>query len=256
MPSLDRVTPVLLTLDEAPNIGRSLERLGWADRVVVVDSGSEDGTREIARGFANTALLERPFDTHARQWSFALEQVDTQWALTLDADYLVPKALVREIAAIPDDSARDGFRARFRYVVLGVALDRSLYPPRQILVRAGRARFRQDGHTQRVEVEGRTGRLETPVLHDDRKPTGRWLRDQAAYARREAEKLTATPWSNLDLPDRLRRTRVLGPPAVFLYCLLGKGLVLEGWAGWFYTMERTVAEAILSMALLRRDAGR
>lgn len=256
MPSLDRVTPVLLTLDEAPNIGRSLERLGWAERVVVVDSGSGDGTCEIIGGFANADLLQRPFDGHARQWSFALEQVETEWALTLDADYLVPKALVREIAAIPDDTVADGFRAGFRYVVLGEALDRSLYPPRQVLFRADRARVRQDGHTQRVEVEGPTGRLETPLLHDDRKPLDRWLRDQAAYARREAEKLASTPRSELGLPDRLRRTRVLGPPAVFLYCLLGKGLVLEGWAGWFYTMERTVAEAILSMALLRRDAGR
>lgn len=256
MPSLHRVTPVVLTLDEAPNIGRALERLAWAERVIVVDSGSEDGTRGIVRGFPNTELLERPFDTHARQWTFGLGQVDTEWALTLDADYMVPEATVREIGSIPDDTGMDGFHARFRYVVLGEALDRSLYPPRQVLVRAHRARFRQDGHTQRVEVEGASGHLETPILHDDRKPLDRWLRDQAAYARREAEKLTSTPRADLGLPDRLRRTRVLGPPAVFLYCLLGKGLLLEGWPGWCYTLERTVAEALLSMALLRRDAGR
>lgn len=252
MPALEAVTPVVLTLDEAPNIGRCLDRLTWADRVVVVDSGSEDRTREIVGGFANADLLEREFDTHARQWSFAVGRVETEWALTLDADYLVPPELVREFAAVPDDTDADGFFARFWYAVPGGVLDSNLYPPRQVLLRTRRVNFRQDGHTQRVEVEGESGHLETPILHDDRKPLERRLRDQAEYARREAEKLMCTPWSELSFPDRVRRTRVLGPPAALLYCLLGKGLVLEGWPGWYYTLERTVAEIVLSMALLRR----
>jgi hypothetical protein len=43
----------------------------------------------------------------------------------------------------------------------------------------------------------------------------------------------------------------LGPPLVLLYCLLGKGLLFDGRAGWLYAMQRAMAEAILVMTLLR-----
>lgn len=254
MPSLDRVTPVLLTYNEEPNIGRTLDRLRWAERVVVVDSGSEDGTIGLVQSTPNAELFTRKFDTHHRQWNYGLEQVATEWTLALDADYQVPRDLVEELAGIPDNCRESGFFARFRYVVLGRVLNRSLYPPRQVFFRTARGVFEDDGHTQRIRVHGPSGRLQHPIFHDDRKPLDRWLRNQAHYARREAEKLSATPWSELPLHDRLRRTAVLGPPAVLLYCLLVKGLLLEGWPGWYYTLERTVAEMILSLALLRRNS--
>jgi glycosyltransferase involved in cell wall biosynthesis len=253
MPALEAVTPVVLTLDEAPNIGRCLDRLKWADRVVVLDSGSEDGTEEIVRSYANTDFLVREFDTHARQWNYGLEQVETAWTLALDADYMVPWEVVEELGSISDETSTAGFFAKFDYVVLGSRLSRSLYPPRQVLFRTDRAVFEDDGHAQRVQVDGSTGHLEGRILHDDRKPFGRWLRNQAQYARREAEKLDSTPWRELSLPDHLRRTRVLSPPAVFLYCLFAKGLILKGWPGWCYTLERTVAECSVALALLRRN---
>lgn len=252
MPALDRVTPVILTFNEEPNIGRTLGRLTWAGRVVVVDSGSEDRTIELVRSFPNTDLFERKFDSHARQWNHGLEQVRTPWTLALDADYQVTPRVVTEIEAIPDNIRTNGFYADFDYAVLGRRLHRNLYPPRQVLFRTAVAIFEDDGHTQRVRVEGPSGRLAHRILHDDRKPLDRWLRNQAYYARREAEKLKTTRWTELSVPDRLRRTRVLGPPAAFVYCLFVKGLIFEGWPGWYYTLERTVAESLLTLTLLRR----
>lgn len=252
VPPLDRVTPVILTYDEEPNIGRTLDRLTWADRIVVVDSGSEDGTQEIVRSRDNTELFEREFDTHTRQWNFGLEQVDTAWMLALDADYRVPPPLVDEIASIPVETPKTGFFAEFDYVVLGSRLSRSLYPPRQVLFRTERAVFEDDGHTQRVRVDGPSGNLDRRILHDDRKPLGRWLRNQASYAQREVEKLSSTPPSDLSLPDRVRRTGVLGPPGILLYCLFARGLILEGWPGWYYALKRTVATSISTLSLLRR----
>lgn len=252
VPSLDRVTPLILTYNEEPNIGRTLERLEWANRVVVIDSGSEDDTKDIVRSRTNTELIVREFDTHGRQWNYGLKQIETGWTLALDADYSVPQRLVDEIASIPDKTPKTGFFAEFDYVLLGSRLTRNLYPPRQVLFRTDQAVFEDDGHTQRVRVDGPSDYLEGRILHDDRKSLQRWLQNQACYACREAEKLASTPSSELSLPDRIRRTRVLGPPAVFIYCLFVKGLIVEGLAGWCYTLERTVAEAILSLALLRR----
>ena len=61
---------------------------------------------------------------------------------------------------------------------------------------------------------------------------------------------------DLGWADRLRCTRVLGPPAVALHCLLGKGLIFDGKAGLLYTAQRITADLILSMHLLRRDLDR
>ena len=103
---LDRITPLILTKNEQPNIGRTLGQLSWAREVIVVDSLSSDDTVKIARTFPNVRVLERPFDDLAHQWTFALQQTQTPWVLALDADYFVPDALTAEIARL-DPSDRD-----------------------------------------------------------------------------------------------------------------------------------------------------
>ena len=92
---LDRITPVLLTYNEEQNINRALSHLSWAKEIVVVDSGSTDGTAAILAKFPNVRVFSRPFDTHANQWRFATEQtkIATEWLLRLDADYQVSLAL-------------------------------------------------------------------------------------------------------------------------------------------------------------------
>lgn len=218
--------------------------------MLVVDSGSADRTVEIARRHPNVEVRTRPFDSFAGQSDYALASVETRWVMALDADYVIPAALVAEIAALPADPAENGFFAPFEYLVLGRRLRGSLYPPRQVLFRRERAAFEQDGHAHRVRVAGRSGALHTPILHDDRKGLRRWLRNQVGYAEQEAAKLAASPIRELDWPDRLRASMVLGPPAVTVYCLFGRGLILDGRAGLYYTAQRAVAEGILSLKLL------
>ena len=91
------------------------------------------------------------------------------------------------------------------------------------------------------------------LLHDDRKSLERWLQSQSRYQAQEVDKLVTRPWSELSWPDRIRCTRVLGPLAVAVHCLLVKGLLFDGKAGLLYTAQRITADLILSMHLLRRD---
>jgi glycosyltransferase involved in cell wall biosynthesis len=249
------ITPVIITLDEAPNIGRSLERLTWAREVVIVDSGSTDETLAIAGRFPNVRTIHRPFDSLARQWTFAAGEtgVTTEWILRLDADYMVEPAFRDELGALHPPSDIVAYEAPFTYCIDGRPLRGSLYPTKPVLFRRGRVGFVQDGHTERMLVQGAIGRLHSRLLHDDRKSLERWLQSQARYQRAEAEKLATQPWMALGWADRLRRTRVLGPPAAAIHCLLFKGLILDGPAGLFYAAQRVVAELILSLHLLRRD---
>src|SRR6185312_10633674 len=95
------VTPFILPYNEEPNLGRTLESLRWAPRVVVVDSGSTDASRAIAGRFPNVAWFERRFDDFERQSRFAIEEtgIDTDHVLALDADMAVPAPFVAELNA-------------------------------------------------------------------------------------------------------------------------------------------------------------
>lgn len=249
---MSAITPLVLTFNEAPNIGRCLERLTWAPRVIVLDSGSTDETAAIVARFPNAELRVRAFDDHATQWNHGLDLVDTPWVLTLDADYLVSEAFARAAADVPKDDDLDAAYAPIRYGIFGRPLSGSLYPPRAVLFRRSRCRYRQDGHTQVLDVPGRSIQMPEAIDHDDRKPLSRWFASQAAYTRLEVEKLTSRPAHTLSPQDRLRLTMILGPPGALLYTLFVKGTILDGWPGWYYTLQRTTAEIMLSLALLDR----
>lgn len=251
---LTDVTPVVLTQDEEANVERTLARLTWAREVVVVDSGSTDGTVSLARRFPNVRLLTHPMTSHASQWAFAVEQATTEWVLTLDADYVVPDDFVRELLCL-DASPAVAYEAQFIYAVAGRPLRRSLYPPRLVMLRRGRCTFWQDGHTQRVLVEGAIQRLSTAIIHDDRKGFGRFLERQQRYMRQEAAKLRTLSWAELSTTGLIRRLIVVAPLAAPLHALLVRRLLLEGRPGVRYAFERCVAELVLSRELLRRSSG-
>ena len=251
------ITPLVLTWNEAPNVGRCLERLAWAARVVVLDSGSTDDTLAIARRFPNVEVQVRPFDDHASQWNHGVDLVRTPWVLSLDADYVLPEEFIRALDELDLASDLDAVCARFRYCIFGRPLRASLYPPRAVLFRRDRCRYEPDGHTQRLRVPGRSIAIRATIDHDDRKPLERWLVSQGAYARQEAEKLLSKPARALSWPDQMRKTIVIGPPAVFAYTLVVKGTLLDGWPGWYYALQRAIAELMLSIQLLdRRLRGR
>jgi glycosyltransferase involved in cell wall biosynthesis len=252
------ITPVILTYNEAANIGRSLERLTWAKEVVIVDSASTDETLVIAGRFPNVRTVQRPFDTHAQQWRFAVEEtgIVSDWILRLDADYMVEPALRDELASLSPAAATAAYEIAFTYCIDGRPLRGSLYPALPVLFRRGKAGFVQDGHTEKLRIDGAVVRLSNRLLHDDRKSLERWLQSQSRYQAQEADKLLSRSWSELSWPDRLRRTRFLGPLAVAVHCLFVKGLIFDGSAGLLYTAQRVTADLILSMHLLRRDLDR
>ena len=254
------LTVLVLTCNEEANLARTLASLRplqpALQRVVLVDSGSTDQTlaiaqRQIPAGLV-LAVLQRPFDSFAAQWNFGLAQVRTPWVLTLDADYVLPSQLAAEINAAllepPDDLA--GFSLRFRFCVAGRPLSGALLPPRVALFRPECGHYRDDGHTQRLVLQGRVASLSQPMHHDDRKPLERWLTAQLRYLREERDKLRRCCWAELSPADRLRKHTPLAPLLVALVCLLGRGNLWEGRRGLFYVAQRVYAELLLLLLLL------
>jgi glycosyltransferase involved in cell wall biosynthesis len=249
---LDEITPLILTYNEAPNIARTLSKLFWARRIVVIDSGSSDGTLQILGGQPQVDVIEHPFSDFAGQCNFGLTQVHTPWVLSLDADYELSDALVSELAGLAVPESVTGFRARFIYRIYGRPLRGSLYPPRTVLYRKDKARYRNEGHGHRVAVAGDIGELRGMIYHDDRKSLARWLASQQRYATEEARYLDAMPIAKLKRSDRIRRIGWPAPLAVLLYALLVKGCILDGWIGWYYALQRLVAESLIAIELAER----
>jgi glycosyltransferase involved in cell wall biosynthesis len=255
---LENVDVLVLTYNEAPNIGRTLAALSRFPEVVVLDSGSSDGTAEIVGGFPNARLSTRRFDGHASQWTYGLtgSGLRRPWVLALDADYLVSPTLVDEISRLEPPAMVAGYRSSFRYCINGRPLSGTLYPPVVVLYRRAKASYVQSGHTHRVAIEGDIADLTGRIDHDDRKPLARWLASQQSYARLEAEHLLRLPRSALRSTDRIRLTGWAGPPLVFFYTLIWKRCIFDGWPGWFYVLQRTLAETMIALELLeRRFAG-
>lgn len=246
----DQITPLIITYNEAPNIARTVGKLLWAKRIVVIDSGSTDETLDMLRSFPQVDVIEHPFSDFASQCNFGLGQVDTPWVLSLDADYELSDELVEELSGLraPDNVA--GYRARFVYRIHGHALRGTLYPPRAVLYRKDKAHYGNVGHGHRVAIDGEISPLAGVIYHDDRKPLARWFDSQQRYARAEARYLIETPREKLKRMGRIRRLGWASPIAVLFYTLFVKGCILDGWPGWYYALQRLCAETLITLELL------
>jgi len=249
----EAITPLILTYNEAPNIHRTLEKLTWAKQILVIDSYSTDETLSILQSIPQVKLFQRKFDTFANQCNYGLKQVTSEWVLSLDADYILTDELITQLENIPPDTQIDGYFVPFKYCVFGKPLRGTLLPPRQVLYRREKALYTDDGHAHEVKVKGKSTMLSAYIHHDDRKSLSRWLWAQDRYMIIEAQKLRHTPREELSFSDRLRQYKIIAPIVIFFYCLIIKGGIFDGWIGWYYALQRTLAEILLALRLMEEE---
>ena len=254
MTLLDDVTVLILTYNEEANIGRTLAALVRFPRVVILDSHSTDKTSQIVAGFENATFHTRAFDQHSAQWNYGLGSCDIQsgWVLALDADYVVSRDLADEIEALDPIPSVSGYSIAFNYCVYGRRLSSSLYPAHVVLFQRNRGRYEQHGHTQRLVLDGQIANLCARIDHDDRKSLARWISGQCRYAKLEANYVLGHPLSDLRPIDRIRRTGIWTPLLVFFYTLIWKRCIFDGWAGWLYVLQRTLAEMMITLEIVDR----
>ena len=255
---LDRITPIVLTYNEAPNIGRALEKLNWAKDILVIDSFSNDETLSIVKQYPQARVLQRKFDNFGDQRNFALDkgEIKTDWVIFMDADYILTDELIEEMRMLTATSDIIGYRVHFIYCIYGRPLRSTVYPPLVSLFKKDCGRYIADGHTQILKIKGKTTNLKSPILHDDHKSLDRWMASQDHYAKLEAIKLIETPQKNLSFVDRVRSMIVIAPFVMFWYCLVVKRLFFDGRIGWQYTFQRVFSEWALSLYLLQHRMGK
>ncbi|MBR8835822.1 MAG: glycosyltransferase family 2 protein [Stigonema ocellatum SAG 48.90 = DSM 106950] len=250
---LENITPLILTFNESPNIKRTLQRLTWAKKIVIIDSLSNDETLKILRDYPQIELFQRKFDSFANQCNYGLSKIESTWVLSLDADYILSEELILQITKLQEYPEVNSYIIPFKYCVFGKPLRGTLLPPRKVLYRRQQAIYKDDGHAHKVIVEGTSKLLSSYIYHDDRKPLSRWLWAQDNYMLMEVKKLLHTPKKELSLGDRIRREKILAPFIILFYCLILKGGIFDGWHGWYYAFQRTLAEILLSIRLFEYE---
>jgi glycosyltransferase involved in cell wall biosynthesis len=250
--NLDTITPLILAYNEDPNIERTLQKLTWAKEIIIIDSYSTDRTLEILKSYPKIKIFQRKFDTHTQQWNYGLEQIESKWVLSLDADYVLTNSLIETFKSLIDPNI-NGYFIPFQYCVFGKPLQGTILPPRLALFRKDSAIYIDDGHTQLLKLEGRSSQLDSYIHHDDRKPLSRWLWAQDRYMVIEAKKLLETPDRELSWGDRIRKRKIFAPLIILVYCLILKGGILDGWQGWYYAFQRTLAELLLAIHIIEAE---
>lgn len=236
------LTVIILTRDEARHIGRAIASVrSVATRVVVVDSGSQDGTQAIACA-AGATVLEHAWVNYATQFNWALDQIKDHsgWVLRLDADEVVTPQLAAEIAAgLPP--------------VAGLYLPRSMhflgqpvryggvFPVRMIrLFRNGQGRCEDRWMDEHIVVEGPTAVLKGAIIDDNHNTLDWWITKHNAYASREAIDLLNQSFHFLPVSGALSG---FGQSAVkrwvksHLYARLPKGLRAGGYFFYRYVLR-------------------
>ena len=223
---------VVIALNEADRIGHLLRHAGFADEVIVVDSGSTDNTVALCEA-AGARVIQRPWTGYADQKQFAMQQARGDWVLNLDADEYVPEALAAEIEAAladPSPSVAAFSMPRLSYYLGRWIRHGGWYPDRKIrLVRKGAGTWIGDGLHERLQVKGRVRALDSPLHH----LVYRNIADHVNTTNRFSDVYAAHRGgaSALFLLGGIFHT--LGK---FLECYLWKRGLLDGWPGLIVAM--------------------
>ena len=253
------VSVIVLTRDEAINIGRCLAGLSEFDDLIVVDSGSTDATLDvICNEFPSVRIFQHPFEDFGQQRNWAIEETRARhaWILFVDADEFMLSALsdeIRQFVADPGDAVGAFVAGRNHF--LGRWLKRCTYfPSYQLrLLKRGEVWYRREGHGQR-EVTG--GRLIYPGNHWDHEGFSHgvehWIDRHNRYSTAECELILRLrherlPVRELFERDPVRRRRALkilgaklpGRPFLrFAYTYFLRWGFLDGYPGFLFCMLR------------------
>ncbi len=180
------LTAIILTKNEATHIVECIDSLRWADRIVVFDSFSDDGTIGLAEG-AGAEVRQRPFDNYAAQRNAALQTAGTDWVFFVDADERATPALAGEIRRVIAEGPENGwFVPRHNFIFGRITLGAGWYPDYQFrLMRRGHARYVRPVH-ELGEVDGAIGYLEEPLIHYNYRDKAQFYAKQRFYVEHDA----------------------------------------------------------------------
>jgi acetyltransferase-like isoleucine patch superfamily enzyme/glycosyltransferase involved in cell wall biosynthesis len=276
---------MIITHNEAINLPPCLQALqGWTNKVFVIDSGSTDGTQDLARSFG-AEVVHHDWPGYAEQKNWGMENLpfESPWLLIVDADEVItPKLrnLLVELAGKPVDSVPENgfFINRLTYFLDRPIRHCGYYPSWNMrFFKRDKGRYENRLVHEHIIIDDPIGKIREPMLHEDRRGLEHYFAKHNRYSTLEARQLfldITQPESqgksaNVTAETRRRRwlkrnvTQFVPLPSLwrFLYMYVIKLGVLDGAAGFEFcrfiaTYDSMVALKLREMLRQRKRADR
>lgn len=250
------LTAIILTKNEESNISDCIKSVsGFASRIVVVDSGSDDKTVEIAKELG-ADVYTHPFENYARQFNWGIDNtgIDTKWTLRLDADERFTPELCEKLEkemALHEDDDVNGITIEAWLYFMGKCLKHGGGRKRKLMIfKTGIGRIedrKMDEHT--VLSEGTSVFVDEKFLHYDFKDLNTYVKKLNWYATREMQDYFEGNFEHNSLQNnnakinkkRNRKKKYYNAPMFlrcwlyFCYAYFFKGNCLNGKEGFIYS---------------------
>ncbi len=227
----EQISVIIITKNEAANIRACIESVSWADEIIVVDSGSSDGTAEICRELG-ARVYEHDWPGFGAQKNRALSYAVHEWVLSIDADERITPELRDELIRVMREDWQDGYYVPRLSQFCGTFIKHCGWYPDYVLrlFKTRKGRFSDDMVHEHVILDGAADRLKNPLLHYSYLSEADVQRKTLQYAAAGAQQMfkrgkVATP---VDAP--LRAAWAFMRTYIFW---LG---FMDGWAGFRVAM--------------------
>lgn len=221
------LTILIITKNEADHIRACLESAGFADEIIVVDSGSTDGTVAIARE-CGAHVIESEWLGYGGTKQFGADRATGRWIFWLDADERIPADLQVEILDAVRADDYDGYYIPRKAIFLGRWIKHCGWYPGYVvrLFKQDKGRFSDDLVHESVCLDGASSRLNAPLIHYTDLSLEHYLQKFNTYTSLAARQL-------YEKDHRFRMTDLIGRPFFsFIKMYIIKRGFLDGLQGF------------------------
>ncbi len=228
------ISATVITYNEAERLDRCLQSLSFCDEIVVVDSGSDDGTPDIARKYTDRVEY-REWTGFRDQRAYAISAAKGPWILWVDADEVVSDELAASIKALPDEPEEDGFLIRRDLYFMGRFLRHGgAFPDWNLrLFRKDKAVVGGTPTHDEVKAPGKVGKLEGRLEHYS-------YRDLEDYFARFNRYTSLAAQERYKKGKKFRFHQNFRPFYEFIVRYFVRGGFLDGYPGFVYAMNSSL----------------
>lgn len=275
---------MIITHNEAINLPHCLQALqGWTNKIFVIDSGSTDGTQDLARSFG-AEVVHHDWPGYAEQKNWGMENLpfESPWLLIVDADEVITPKLrdqLVELARKPvDDIPENGFFINRLTYFLDRPIRHCGYFPswNMRFFKRNKGRYEDRLVHEHIIIDDPIGKIKEPMLHEDRRGLEHYFAKHNRYSTLESrqlfiditqpdeKKVSANVTAETNRRRWLKRnvTQFVPLPSLwrFLYMYVIKLGVLDGVAGFEFcrfiaTYDSMVALKLRELLRQRKRAG-
>lgn len=265
------ITVLVTTLNEAENLPRCLMALQEFDEIIVIDSGSKDGTVEVAQSLGAQIIPYQWNGLYPKKRQWVLDNVQTKhdYIFFVDADEEVTRELIKEIKALELTAA--GYFVKGRYAMQGKVLNHGLHNNKLVLFDKNKIEFsvvddlgincmgEMEGHYQPVlksaQTQEKLEQLHAPLNHLALEGDDKWLARHQRYAAWEARMIARGAYpkennKNRDVMKAVFRKLPMRGNIAFVHSYFIKLGFLDGLEGYHFALSRRAYYKMVSRALI------